>query len=66
MSILANKISIFTVEEDETDKKKEAKSKLKDKRYNKYHKTEMVALKNGLLTYCKHFKYPGSWVSHNL
>ena len=55
-----DELSVFNDENDESDKKKEARSKLEDKLYNKCHETKMVEVRNGFVTYCKHFKYLGS------
>ena len=53
-------------ENGESDRKKEARASLEDKLYDEYDKTKMVAVRNGFVAYCKHFKYLGSWVSFNL
>ena len=61
-----DELSVFSKENDESDKKKEARSKLEDKLYDECHETKMVEVGNGFVTYCRHFKYLGSWISHNL
>ena len=50
--VSVDKLSTLTEENGESDKKKEARSKLKDKLYDECHETKMVEVENGFITYC--------------
>ncbi|KAL7549376.1 hypothetical protein ACHAWF_012644 [Thalassiosira exigua] len=43
-----------------------ASSKLEDKLYDECNETDDIQVTGGFVSYCKHFKYLGSWLSYNL
>ena len=60
--------NLLSLEEsnDESDEKKEKRASIEDKLYDECSETAEVAMIGGFVTYCKHFKYLGSWASYNL
>ena len=45
---------------------KGARSNLEERFYDKSKETQDVKVKNGIVSYCFHFKHLGSEISHNL
>ncbi|KAL7546562.1 hypothetical protein ACHAWF_009889 [Thalassiosira exigua] len=49
-----------------SESKRTARTKLEDKLYDESSKTKEVQMVDGFITYCRHFKYLGSWITYNL
>ncbi len=47
-------------------KTEEARTRREDLLYNNLPETLPIAVDNGQITFCRHFKYLGSWISYNL
>ena len=62
----SNKLLLEEEKEDETDETKERRSVIEDKLYDECQETDVVPVGDGFVTYCKHFKYLGSWISFTL
>ena len=53
--------------DNESDEKKETRTSIEDRLYDACDETQIIHMSgNGIVTYCKHFKYLGSWISYNL
>ena len=52
--------------DNDSDQKRETRNMIEDMLYDDCHETDVVELVGGFVTYCKHFKYLGSWLSYNL
>ncbi len=44
----------------------EARTRQEDLLYDNLYETLPIAVDNGQITFCRHFKYPGLWISYNL
>ena len=62
------KSDLFALDEtnDESEQKRETRNLIEDMLYDECHETRIVKLEGGFVTYCKHFKYLGSCLSHHL
>ena len=60
--------TIFPSKEEvnKSETKKGARSNLEERFYDKSKETQDVKVKNGFVSYCFHFKYFDSGISHNL
>ncbi|KAL7539446.1 hypothetical protein ACHAWF_006408 [Thalassiosira exigua] len=53
-------------EEEAPDSKRSARTKLEDNLYDSCSETQDVPVKDRFVSYCKHFKYLGSWMTYSL
>ena len=65
-NVPANELSLLSENENMTDGEKDKRSKLEDNLYDNCQETEIIKVGDGFITYCKIFKYLGSWISYNL